>query len=98
MKSLVSHFPDPFLCSCFPTSSYSIIGEKWKWATSMIILALLIVVSQEKIFQTISFCTWIIYLSSGLYALLDVMEISSDQFFGYKHGTNVFHRFRIGLT
>jgi len=36
----------------------------------MIILALLIV---------------IVYLSSGLYALIDVIEISSDQVFGYKH-------------
>lgn len=64
MKSFSNNLRDPLICSCLPNSYYFFLCNKIKWSTLSIGIALLII---------------IVYLSSGLYALLDVTTILASQ-------------------
>ncbi|CAF0973865.1 unnamed protein product [Rotaria sordida] len=64
MTSGVNSFVDPSVCSCFPGSYQYTICNKIKWSTLSIYTALLII---------------IVYLSSGLYALIDVTTMLSTE-------------------
>ncbi|UJR07704.1 hypothetical protein I4U23_011989 [Adineta vaga] len=64
MTSNTNKIVDPSLCTCFPGSYQHNIFNKVKWSTLSIGTALLII---------------IVYLSSGLYALIDVTTMGSGQ-------------------
>ncbi|CAF1030745.1 unnamed protein product [Adineta steineri] len=64
MSSNVNKLIDPSICSCFPNSYRYNIFSKIKWSTLSLGTALLII---------------IVYLSSGLHALIDVTSMTSSQ-------------------
>ncbi|CAF1102541.1 unnamed protein product [Adineta ricciae] len=64
MTSHANKLADPSLCTCLPGTYRHTIFSNIKWSTLSIITALLII---------------IVYLSSGLYALIDVTTMSSGK-------------------
>lgn len=64
MKSIIHNSKDPFICSCLPNSKFFFICNQVKWSTLSIGIALLII---------------IVYLTSGLYSLVDVTSIVATQ-------------------
>ncbi|CAF2598067.1 unnamed protein product [Rotaria sp. Silwood2] len=72
MTSSANSFVDPSVCSCFPGSYQYTICNKVKWSTLSIYTALLII---------------IVYLSSGLYVLIDVATMISTESYGGKDHT-----------
>jgi hypothetical protein len=87
MTPIANNVVDPSACSCFRGSYQYTILSKIKWSTLSIGTALLIIVRKSNIDVQLFFLyIQIVYLSSGLHALVDVTTIMSKQPFNSDDG------------